>query len=722
VILQSGARANENSSPREEDQIKTYKTLSPFGFDDYYTYSYNFPQDPEGVKNPVYLEFSHPLNKETVLENISTGFTDIDLEDHVEVFDSAIRIADLPVDYGSEYEVYLKSGIEDIYGRALSVDQTVIVVVPDATNYSRFPGSDGFRSLESQFEPKLIYEYQNIKKGSFSINNENQNPQFDRAKPNEANFKLVDLTPYLNGTGFGTVNVKWDFEESYINWKNKEVLYNNTRDMDVQVTDLAISTRYSYNKFLIWINHLSSSAPASGAKVTLKGKNGLYNTAVADENGFVSIDLKSGDMAKHFYDSSHYRYVINITAELYGDRADLPVSNTHSGWRFGISTSSPVYAENEIPRVFLFSDRGLYKPGETITFRGMDWNQHLGTFTPYEGPYKITIEEIQGYNSKELTSWSGNTTESGGFFDTYVIPEEQDPVSLRILYERGGFEFEEMVQVAYFRRLNFQALLHTPDRQYYIGDKISIPIEASYLAGGALAEGDLSSFWTRKPVRYYPPGEEWQYSVFGPSVGWLRENVLASENNKLSIQGTATLSIESMDHSLKGMAYRYVVEATVEDVDRQTVSVADSVIVHPASYYIGASIIDGSAGRWRRFVPVDKEIEFAFTQVAPQGKRYSYDTSAEIEVIKGSYKAVQQNSIGGSVNTRYEWVEDTLYSETINFDNSSSRFKYTPTEAGSYRTRIISRDKNDNEVITDLELYVSGGSLENPKGYSERRS
>jgi len=710
VHLLSGARANRDSSPREDSQKKNYRTLSPFGYSDHFRYSYNFPYDPEGVLNPVFLDFTHPLNKETVIGNISSSFADIELTDHIKVHDYTIRIADLPVEYESQYSLFLKGGIEDIYGRALNLEKTIEVEVPEAANYSYFPGSDGFRSLEAQFGPRLIYEYQNISEGSFFINNQAQDPGFNSAGRNKAIYKLVDLTPYLNGRGFGTVNLRWNFEENYINWKNEAKIYNNKRDMDVQITDLAISTRYSYNKFLIWVNFLSSGEPASGATVTLSGKNGYYGRVEADDDGFAIINLNSRDMERHFFHSNRYQYTIDITAELNGDRVDLPVRNTQAGWRFGISNSSPVYAENMTPRVFMFSDRGLYKPGETITFRGMDWNQHLGNFTPYVGPYSITIEEIEGYNSKVVTSWTGNTTGSGGFYDTYKIPENGDPLDLKIVYEREGGKFEERVKVAFFRRLNFQAELSAPDRTYYIGDKISIPVEASYLAGGALAGGDLSSFWTRKPVRYYPPGDEWKYTVFGPSVGWLRENVLTSDEDKLSVQGKAMLSIESGDHSLKGMAYRYVVEATVEDIDRQVVSAATSVIVHPAAYYIGASIDDNSVGKWRRFVPVDQEMHFVFSQVDIDGELYHFDGDGKIEVIKGSYKAVQQNSVGGHVNTRYEWIEETLHSDSVLWNSGKSQFSYTPEKAGSYRIRITGYDKNDNEVITDLEFYVSGGT------------
>jgi len=114
-----------------------------------------------------------------------------------------------------------------------------------------------------------------------------------------------------------------------------------------------------------------------------------------------------------------------------------------------------------------------------------------------------------------------------------------------------------------------------------------VPLEASYLAGGALAEGELPHFWTRKPVRFHPDGERWKYWKFGPK-GWEREKTLSSGEGRLSPQGTSNLEIDTADHSLEGMPYRYIVEGTVEDIDRQSISATTSVIVHPSSWYIGA--------------------------------------------------------------------------------------------------------------------------------------
>lgn len=144
--------------------------------------------------------------------------------------------------------------------------------------------------------------------------------------------------------------------------------------------------------------------------------------------------------------------------------------DTQHASRFGIYGTRPHYAEEDIPRIFLFSDRGIFRPGETLTFRGIDWNQRLGDFTPYYGSHTISILKHEGWKRKEVTSWTGQTSESGGFFDTYEVPEDMEPGYYTVRYERGDARRYERFQVAYFRRLGFQVLLRRPDRPFFLGD------------------------------------------------------------------------------------------------------------------------------------------------------------------------------------------------------------------------------------------------------------
>jgi len=710
VRLLAGARANSESSPRKENQYLNFHTLTSFRYLDYKDYGYYFSYDSEGVMNPIFLEFSHSVDPESSKRSISTEFEGLNMSDHVKIFGSRIRVANLPVDYESTYKLTISGELKDIYGRSLGIDRTIEIEVPPAMTYSHFPGNDGLNSLEAQFDPAVVYEFQNTDRGTFKINGISQDPGLKEAIRNQANFKLIDLIPYMNSEGFGKVDLAWSFIEKYKNWKGENVEDWNKRSMTVQVTDLGLTTRYAYNKFLVWVNRLSTGEPVSNSRVILRGVGKFKKEAVTDSYGLAEIALEKGEFRHGFYNAQTERYEIRLAAEFGSDRVDLPVSNTQSGYRFSISTSRPQTAERAIPRVFLFSDRGIYRPGETLTYRGVDWNQRLGVFTPYSGSHDISILKHEGWKKKELTSWNGRTSESGGFFDTYDIPEDMEPGDYTIRYERYGVRRDEKFQVAFFRRLNFQVLLKRPERTFFLGDTVSIPLEANYLAGGALTEGDMSYFWTRAPVRFRPSGDGWRFWVFGPK-GWEREKVLSSNEDTLSLQGTANLEIDTADHSLKGKSYRYVVEGTVQDIDRQSISAATSVIVHPAFWYIGARI--GSSvetNRWSRFVPIDKEMLISFAKVGVDGLLRAEPGESEVELIKGSYKAIHQKSIGDRISTRYEWVEETLQSGKVKWKDGYSEFRYTPEESGSYRLRITGRDNNDREVITDISFYASGGS------------
>ena len=69
--------------------------------------------------------------------------------------------------------------------------------------------------------------------------------------------------------------------------------------------------------------------------------------------------------------------------------------------------------------------------------------------------------------------------------------------------------------------------------------------------------------------------------------------VFASGTDTLNAAGARTLSVE-LPQPQKGRAVRVSIAANVRDVNRQTSGARTSVIVHPASFYIGAKALGAS--------------------------------------------------------------------------------------------------------------------------------
>ena len=103
--------------------------------------------------------------------------------------------------------------------------------------------------------------------------------------------------------------------------------------------------------------------------------------------------------------------------------------------------------------------------GFTSSFRGIDRDQVLGSFIPYEGDYWVTLKEDTWRDAKEYGKIEGKTSESGGFYGSFTIPEDIEPGIYKLEYNRWDIERETKsitINVAFFERLKFQTALSMP--------------------------------------------------------------------------------------------------------------------------------------------------------------------------------------------------------------------------------------------------------------------
>ncbi|TFG61553.1 MAG: alpha-2-macroglobulin, partial [Spirochaetales bacterium] len=151
VLLLKGARSEKDYLGIPETAANSFHTLRPFSFIGYDTYSWSFPRSKTGSSNPLYLEFSHPLESpESLAGKIRTMPAMGISADNVNVWYNSVRINNLPVEPESSYALFLSGSIKDIYGRSLKRSERITVEVPPAERYAYFPNT-GSRMLESQF-------------------------------------------------------------------------------------------------------------------------------------------------------------------------------------------------------------------------------------------------------------------------------------------------------------------------------------------------------------------------------------------------------------------------------------------------------------------------------------------------------------------------------------------------------------------------------------------
>lgn len=729
ITLQTGATAFPEYMPTLEDQVFMFHSLTPFAYQEHKAQSYAFPKSEDGDSNPIFIEFTHDIDRESVDGRIKVDLEVQDLAEHTQVFRNMIRLNNLPVEYESTYRITLDAGIRDVYGRTLGEEQQLTVEIPRAARFYYFPDR-GVRMLEAQFAPKIIFEHQNMESGlwrigpissPFNVFTEDSLEPYDFSEipENTRWFDVKDLTPYLNESGTGWVGVSWNFAEPQ-NGKRPRWAKN---DLTIQVTDLGLTLRYAYNQALVWVRSLTDNQPVSGAEVSLinsNRNNNFGNVSTTDQNGLAVIPLEAGEFSRRYTDR-YGREDIIVRVEKDQDRVEFKPNNSHNLWAQGIrSTVSPQDAEDNTRATFLFSDRGLYKPGETLTFRGIDRDQILGTYQAYQGGYSLKLVSSDWRVQTPLYSSQGRTTKNGGVYGTALIDEDIEPGLYYLEYSRSGsgtYDRERVpIQIAFFRRAAFQVEVNPPALEVIVGDKAGFGISADLLSGGAMAGAGYSFDITRTPVMYYPPGNRWDGYVFGPQDGFTGGGVVRHGSGNLDGAGRAVEEVvTSSQGAAPGMALQYRLEARVQDAASQELAGRESFVAHPASVYAALGLKGRSASYWGGyFIQAGETLEIESALVTPDGEVAvdfpGDDDSFTLEVSRISWKMVQQQGVNGRLNTRYEREEEVVDSRSMNFSRGQGHLSLKLEDSGSYMISLWGRDSQSRPVLTQMSLYVSGAT------------
>ncbi|MCL2809183.1 MAG: alpha-2-macroglobulin [Treponema sp.] len=746
VVLKRGARSQGGTRGTEADQTFSFRTPAPF-----VVRSHNRIAGYGRYGNLVEINFSHGLNENTLRGAITTDPVMPIGSENIEVFGNILRIFNLPINYGDRFRLTVSANVEDIYGRRLGTPYTCEIVVPPApppVGSLNFPEYRYNVMLEAQFPPRFIFEYQNIAANSTYQLGSDSNPFLTRQQnrswnntttfnlePGEVNtkfFEVIDLKPFLNAQGKGFVGFR-----SSINLLTSRRLNDNTfqpgpnrvseNSINIQVTDLGMTVRYGFNKVAVLVTSLSTGKPVEGATVKLLSNSaveysrtldiGNYGEAKTGSNGLAVINLEPLVLRENTFESNWWRAPF-IIAEKDGDKA-LFSPSSHNMWRSGIRTNSPQRAEEIIPLAFMFCDRGLYKPGETLTFRGVDRSRVLGMYTLYQGSYIIVLEE-SSYRPQRIATFEGETTESGSFFGKIEIPEDLQPGSYRLVYKRtsGAFEIDENVAsipvtIAFFERLRFQATLAAPSETIILGDDINLNLRASYLAGGSLSGATWEGAWFEETGVFQPSGVETRGFSFGPMRGWDSKRYISSESGSLSGQGAATLSARTTTSSkVTGAPYIYQAEARVTDIGNQMVTAYRSVMAHPASFYIGLNrSVSG-------FIRAGQEFNCNYITVNTSGQRTTDNSlflqtgegarQLKVELIREEWRRVQQRGVSGFIHDEYtrQQVIDSV--QTINIQNNGGTIRVRPSAAGFHILRVTSKDREGRTALTEISFFVTG--------------
>ena len=202
--------------------------------------------------------------------------------------------------------------------------------------------------------------------------------------PRERVFATLDLAPFLAAGGLFFVKVQgWDPER-------ERVVGTHDRRMAL-VTDLGVLVKTNADRsHHVFVHSIATGNPVQGAQVELLGKNGLPVLAAAtDARGHAELasakDFKRG------------REPAVFVVRRDGDVAFMPYERpdrrlTWSGFDIGGERAAADDAERL--KAALYTDRGLYRPGETARFIAIVRRGDFGAVP--DAPVELRIRDARG--------------------------------------------------------------------------------------------------------------------------------------------------------------------------------------------------------------------------------------------------------------------------------------------------------------------------------------
>ncbi len=183
-------------------------------------------------------------------------------------------------------------------------------------------------------------------------------------------------------------------------------------------------------------------------------------------------------------------------------------------YAFSLETSYHYPQVSNKSNTQLITDRSIYRPGETIYFKGYSWTSTTNHLKANQNKkHQIIFKDA---NKKEISKINTTSNQFGSFTGSFMIPNN----AMSGTYYLQDQENYHHIQVVEYRRPEFEVILETPEQFFHDGDTIRIKGKAISYSGVNIANTLIqytveSIGYSKRYERYTIPGGK----VFTNSLG-----------------------------------------------------------------------------------------------------------------------------------------------------------------------------------------------------------
>jgi len=468
---------------------------------------------------------------------------------------------------------------------------------------------------------------------------------------------------------------------------------------DVWISNLALVTRSrsGSNRIEGFVLDANSGEPIQGAEVQLwqneRGKYVRGPSGKTDANGLFSI--AGNERAAHALLVTHKEHQLASSSDQYVSRGGLALPYS---------------------RTVFFTDRSLYRPGQTIRYKGICIGVNVEA-----DEYKVLAGErltviFADPNGKEIARQVHQTNDYGSFSGSFTAPRDRLTGQMTIRVE-GQPSGSASVRVEEYKRPKFQVTLDAPKTAAKLNEKVSLQGKAMAYTGAAI-DGAKVRWRVVRQVRFprwWDRAYWWRPMPPTPSQEIAHGVTTTGADGSFTIEFVARpdLSVSEKDEPV----FNFTVYADVTDTAGETRSAQRGVNVGYTA--LQASL---SAADW---LTEDKPVEITITTTTLDGEGQKAEGSLKVYRLKQPEKAQRPNLPRQYYPVRElrrgkpaeepkpdpsnpdSWELGEMVAQegftTDGAGKASFTFKLT---AGAYRALLETQDRYGKKVTARLPLQV----------------
>ncbi len=375
----------------------------------------------------------------------------------------------------------------------------------------------------------------------------------------------------------------------------------------VSVTDLAISARYSAYGSLVWITRLSTGAPVARARVSVFVGQEERAVVETDDQGVAAISAERFNPmneSRGGYESirSDASIVVRAGDDWTFERVTQASIDARAAGEFQDLAHRAKWAG------LLFTERGVYRPGETMKLAGVMREIDPAGLKTIERDVRLAVSDGTGAS---IFEGRAKLDRFGGFAIDVPLPKTarlgDANVTASVRHAGDDATFTRPFKLLAYKAREFEVHVDADRTALVRGDDAVFHVDASYLFGAPMPHAPTHVSITRATTRFAPHGTNgWATDDDAFTDGTRASDTEASSLGDRDVVLDANGRIEErqrIDDPKQTHPEMVTFEAEVTDLTRQTVAQRASVLVHPAEIYAGIKVGDRIATTGAHFRP-----------------------------------------------------------------------------------------------------------------------